>query len=237
MESEFSFDSVMERLKGSLNLANDAALCRLLGMSTSAYANRKKAGSIPLEKIVDVAAARDIDLTFVLTGKRGVITTGSSTPPLSAREAEGRYSSAADALVQVPLYDVRAAAGFGAFIEDQPAKEALAFRRDWIQRQLGVPERGLSLIYVAGDSMEPTLSDGDVIMVNRADRAIRQEGIYVLRMDDTLLVKKLQRMPGGMVKVSSDNPGYGSFELNSVALEHGDEAQLIGRVVWAARKF
>lgn len=153
-------------------------------------------------------------------------------------DAAGNYPKAgAQEFVQVPLYDVRAAAGFGAFIDDRPSAEALAFRRDWIERQVGARVADLSLVYVVGDSMEPILSDGDVIMVNRAERSVRQDAIYVVRIGDALLVKKLQRLPGGLIKVFSENSAYEPYTVKAADLESDEGDSVVGRVVWAGKKF
>lgn len=251
MKGELDFAAVTDRLKAVLGEKTDTALAAALGMSPSAFNNRKKAGSVPYEEIVDLAATRDFDLVYVLTGgaagavaaahalEPGAPANAPSTAHLVREplDADGNYARPPEEFVQIPLYDVRAAAGFGAFIQGEHVSEALAFRRDWIDRQFGAAPRDLRLIYVSGDSMEPALSDGDVIMVDRAQRHVRADGLYVLRFDDALVVKKLQRMPGGVIKIFSENPAYESFTLHSLALESGEDGQVIGRVVWGARKF
>ena len=138
--------------------------------------------------------------------------------------------------VAVPLYNgVRAAAGAGAVANREMPDDALIFKEDWIRFELGARPNDLYLIRVAGDSMEPTLRAGDTILVDR--RAIRpdREGIYILRMNDMLLVKRLQSLPGGIVKVASDNQAFAAFEVKLADIEDG-ELTIIGRVVWAGRR-
>ena len=93
----------------------------------------------------------------------------------------------------------------------------------------------LFLIYVEGESMESTLRPGDMILIDRRDQTQEKDGIYVLRLDGTLLVKRLQKLPGGIIEVTSDNPAYRSYSLKFSEMEGVDMA-IIGRVVWAARK-
>ena len=71
----------------------------------------------------------------------------------------------------------------------------------------------LFLIYVEGESMESTLRPGDMILIDRRDQTQEKDGIYVLRLDGTLLVKRLQKLPGGIIEVTSDNPAYRSYSL------------------------
>ncbi|WP_275100104.1 S24 family peptidase [Sedimenticola hydrogenitrophicus] len=135
----------------------------------------------------------------------------------------------------VPLYDVRAAAGHGAVVEEEQIIDSLAFKRQWIQQELHASPGDLYLIYVDGESMEPTLRPGDVILVDRRSaQAVPRDGIYVLRMDGSLLVKRLQRLPGRQVKVTSDNPAYEPFNLSLEA--PGEDLAIVGRVVWTGRR-
>ena len=91
----------------------------------------------------------------------------------------------------------------------------------------------LSIIRVRGDSMFPTLADGDDIMVDRSVAGARlQDGIYVLRRDDTLTVKRIAVHPGSKgLTISSDNSAYPSWPDCDP-----QEVDVIGRVVWAGRK-
>ena len=81
--------------------------------------------------------------------------------------------------------------------------------------------------------MAPTLNDGDDILVDLADGNERlRDGIYVLRADDALLVKRLAIHPvGRRVTIQSDNPAYS--DLPDCGL---DEIHCIGRVIWAGRR-
>ncbi len=87
---------------------------------------------------------------------------------------------------------------------------------------------------VDGDVTQPTLKNGSMIMVNR-DVDNLSDGIYVMRYDCNLLVKRLQMLPGGIIRVKSDNSMYDPWEITKAQL-HGDELALIGRVVWTGQK-
>jgi len=132
----------------------------------------------------------------------------------------------------VPRLEFGPSAKPGALEQDEAAAGALAFDPRWL-RALGVRQDMLSIIRVMGESMAPTLSDGDDIMVDRSDAGLRlRDGIYVLRMDDALMVKRLALTPKrGHVSIRSDNPLYPAFE--DVALK---DVALVGRVIWAGRR-
>jgi len=136
-------------------------------------------------------------------------------------------------LVPVARVPVRASAGPGAFPGEESSRPYFAFDPRWLKALTASPASKLSLIRVEGDSMAPTLSAGDDILVDLADGPERlRDGIYVLRVDGALLVKRLAIHPvGRRVTVQSDNPAYG--DLPDCGL---DEIECIGRVIWTGRK-
>jgi len=136
-------------------------------------------------------------------------------------------------LVPIVRVAVRGSAGPGAMPGAELTSPAFAFEPRWLKALTESPANKLSVIRVEGDSMAPTLSDGDDILVDLADGPDKlRDGIYVLRVDGALLVKRLALHPvGRRVTVQSDNPAYG--DLPDCGM---DEIVCIGRVVWAGRK-
>jgi phage repressor protein C with HTH and peptisase S24 domain len=136
-------------------------------------------------------------------------------------------------LVPVKRSPVRASAGPGALPYEQASKPYFAFDENWLKSLTASPASRLSIIRVEGDSMAPTLNAGDDILVDPGDCAERvRDGIYVLRADEALVVKRLALHPAGRrVTVQSDNPAYPDWPDCDI-----DELQCIGRVIWAGRK-
>ena len=146
-------------------------------------------------------------------------------PPLEERRP-------VDGLVAIPRYNVSASAGPGALDGSERPVAHIGFEPAWLERVCRARPRDLSIIRVEGDSMFPTLGDGDDIMVDRsaANRKV-QDGIYVLRRDDTLLVKRLTVNPSGStLTISSDNNTYACWPDCKPS-----DIEIIGRVVWAGR--
>ncbi len=129
-------------------------------------------------------------------------------------------------LVSVARIDAAASAGPGGLVEDDRPDGALRIDGALL-RQLRVRPDQASMIEVAGDSMLPTLSDGDTILVDRGDRRGVSGAIHVVRHDGVLLVKRLARVPGG-VELVSDNPDYSPIALSGTP-------DIVGRVVWLSR--
>ncbi len=132
----------------------------------------------------------------------------------------------------VPRLDVGAAAGAGAFAGDERARGRVPFASAWVREVARGGGRALSVIRVTGDSMLPTLADGDEILVDRADAADGlRDGIYVLRLEDALVVKRLALRAPGRLAIRSDNPAFPSRE--DVA---AGAVEIVGRVLWLGRK-
>ena len=136
-------------------------------------------------------------------------------------------------LIAISRSPVRASAGPGAIPNGERTQPYIAFNERWLRALTGASAADLSMIKVEGDSMSPTLNDGDDILINRGgcDEQLR-DGIYVLRVDDALLVKRLAIHPlGKRVTVQSDNPAYPDWPDCGLGDIH-----CIGRVIWAGRK-
>lgn len=134
-------------------------------------------------------------------------------------------------LILVPWLAVGASAGPGAHAEDERTRGRMPFPASWL-RQVGSSPAALSMIKVAGDSMLPTLGDGDDILVDGGDGPEQlRDGIYVLRIDDALQVKRIAVRPDGGLDVLSDNghyPGWPNIDA--------DRVSIVGRVVWMGRR-
>ena len=136
-------------------------------------------------------------------------------------------------LVPVKRITVRASAGPGALVAGEAANPYFGFDARWLKMLTSTTPAKLSIIRVEGDSMAPTLNAGDDILVDPADCAERlRDGIYVLRVDEALVVKRIALHPvGHRVTVQSDNPAYPDWPDYDM-----DEINCVGRVIWAGRR-
>lgn len=110
-------------------------------------------------------------------------------------------------------------------------KGTMLLDRSLLQALPNVHDDLLTAYQIEGDSMAPTLCEGDLVLVDTADCYALRDGIYVLRSDSTLMVKRLSINPAShRVTILSDNASYPSFpDCDPASL------QAIGRVVWLGR--
>ncbi|EKE78471.1 S24 family peptidase [Oceanibaculum indicum] len=134
-----------------------------------------------------------------------------------------------DGYVQVPRYEVRASAGAGALVHSEQIVDYIAFREDWVRRTLRRSPRDICVIEAQGDSMEPTISNGDLLIVDMSIGTIRDAAIYVISWRGVLLVKRISPKLTGELLIFSDNPRYSGDTLTA---DQAAELHVIGHVIW-----
>lgn len=128
-------------------------------------------------------------------------------------------------------YDVTVSAGGGSFVADENVRSEWPFDPAYLSNELGLGNAQLALLEVRGDSMEPTLSSGDRVMVNMSDKQVSQPGIFILYDGGGTVIKRVEKVPGiDKLVLISDNSRHTQYEID------GENVQIIGRVVWAARR-
>lgn len=135
-------------------------------------------------------------------------------------------------LVEIPVLRIEASAGFGAVATSEDALTRFGFDERWLRALTGARKMDLSIIRFMGDSMEPTLHHGDEGLIDSSDNHNRlRDGIYVLRADDTLMVKRIALQPGSRrITIASDNPAYPTWKDMDRSKIH-----VVGRVIWFGR--
>lgn len=149
----------------------------------------------------------------------------------SAREPDPivPYKPAAPDHVEVPVFDLRAAAGPGAANLESALKGSLLFRKNSLRKK-AISTSTSAVGYVRGESMLPRLRDGDSILFDRSDITIRSGRVYVFRFGDEVFVKRIF-VDGSRLRVSSDNksdPQWADWFIE--ASDH--DLEVIGRVRW-----
>ena len=194
------------------------------GVSSSTLMRWISGESTPVfQQLGRLVAAAGYSLDWVYNGqgpmKAGYSGGDSLTPSLAGMED---YAF-------VPLYDAQCSAGDGSWNENSRVLTHLSFTRYSLRKQGLTPDH-LSAIRIDGDSMEPVLNSGDTVLIDHTRTAIEGEGIYVLRFEDHLYAKRLQRNFDGVVIISA-NKEYAPVTVPSDRL---DELQVVGRAVWSA---
>ena len=210
---------------------------------TSELRRRMEAGGFNQKSLARAAGLNETAVRDILTGKSRHprhdtvqklaaaldCTAGELIDP-GAAPAHGM--GFAGELVFVPTYEVSAAAGDGIIIDVEYETGRLAFRQDWLRSVTSARTEELAVITVHGDSMYPTLANGDTILVDMTQRAPAQDGVYIVRFGDFVLVKRLLIDPVRReVTISCDNENYPRL----APVDPGD-IDVAGRVIWVGRR-
>lgn len=148
-------------------------------------------------------------------------------------DADGAFpAGAADAGDMVNIYNVEASAGYGALVGHEMVVDRLSFPPGYLNKITRSDPKNLAIIGVKGKSMEPTLSDDDIVMVDLSKTDLSYDGLFVVRDGgDSLLVKRISRgSRRGTVMLVSDNPQYPNQER---AFE---DVEVVGKVIWKGVK-
>lgn len=105
----------------------------------------------------------------------------------------------------VPLYDVPVSAGYGSFFDEENIIQRIPFDAEWLEREELGAER-LACLPIKGDSMSPGLKTSDIVLIDLTHQ--RGDGVFVLRLNGALRIKRLQWLADGRLRISSDNPIY-----------------------------
>lgn len=164
----------------------------------------------------------------------GWLLTGEGAQRDIDRIYQDRSGHILDNFVLVPRYNIEASAGGGSVIHSEQIVDHLAFKTDWVHKELGTTPKNLILVHAMGDSMEPTIRSGDLLLVDRSKARVKGEGIYLISLDEGLMVKRIDWLLNGSVAIRGDNPVVSREQiLPSIELE---KLRILGRVVWIGSK-
>lgn len=217
-------DAFSERLCLLVGKQSVRGIARKCGLSEGSIRQYLSGKSEPSRAaLVALADALNVNVGYLATGE-GPMMKGES----GNETAAGREALSADEYVLVPRYDVTASTGPGALVASEQVVDHLAFKREWVKR-LGLEAGQLALITAVGDSMEPAIREGFLLLVDLRHHQVSSDAIYILRFDHELIAKRLQKMYDGAVKIKSDNPAY---DEQLVPADQVGKLKIIGKVVW-----
>lgn len=139
---------------------------------------------------------------------------GINLAELSDAAANGTLASNGQSFIAIPIMNVEASAGNGSPVEHEGVSDLMRLNEVWLRQTFHVTPNSVTILPVKGDSMEPTIRSGELVLIEKIDPSGRPgDGIYIVRLDGTVAVKRLQSLPGGVIRVSSDNKHFASYDV------------------------
>ncbi|MDY0124335.1 LexA family transcriptional regulator [Sulfurimonas sp.] len=187
----------------------DKDVADILGISQMNFATMKKRNKIPFGELLDFCATKSISINWLLYGQS----------PESLVEATNRF-------FMVKYFgNVNASAGGGADADEEEA-HGIEIPHEFVIMLGGERElKYIEAINVSGDSMEPTFSYNDIVFINRSKTDLQRGGIFTIRTEAGLFIKRIQKRIDGKIDIISDNQVYSTQTLDP------SEIEVIGRVV------
>jgi phage repressor protein C with HTH and peptisase S24 domain len=215
------------RIKRTRDKDTQKEFAKTLGFSSSYISEVESGKTKPsLALLLKISQITKYSLHWLLTGQGPMLIEATES---MVREDSAFYGALGE-FTFVPRLALEDEAGMEAKGIEQGAKERYAFRRQWLNSKGNVED--LVLLEVRGDSMDPTITDGDAVLIDCSKKQVLAGSMYALRFKNAVIVKRLQPVGAARVKAMSDNKLYDSYEID---LETGD-IEIIGQVIWIGRE-
>ncbi|WP_439531531.1 XRE family transcriptional regulator [Marinobacter adhaerens] len=220
--------AIGERLTQIRGAKSQGAFAKELGVHKNSLGHYERGNRVPDAETLLKLVEMGFDANWLLTGKGQP--RADHAPAELSQDIE-KLKRLDEEFALILGYNLQVAAGHGAIAGEEAPTRELAFRKKWL-RFRGFNENDLALVFVKGDSMKPTISDNETVMVDTSERKLRDGHIYVIRNGDHLLVKRIQTLWKDGVQLLSDNKEYPPQEISSSDLE---ALEVIGKVVWVGK--
>ena len=210
-----TFHEIVEMIKDIISSERpekkilDKDIADLLSISQMNFATLKKRDKIPFEELLNFCAKRSLSINWLLYNQA----------PESLIEPTNKFYTVRY------FSDVSASAGGGSE-NDAFDSEPLVLEENFVFSLGGEKQlKFIEAINVSGDSMEPTFSYNDIIFINRSKSDISRGGIFTIRTEHGLFIKRIQVRLDGKLDIISDNKDYPTY------VAQRNEVEVIGRVV------
>ena len=210
------FDIYLKRVCQATNLKTQTELACALKINRSAITQARKKDCFPDKWFMQLFRLYGINPEWIESG------TGTTF-------IKGIKQEISNEFVKIPKVKARLCAGGGSFEADSNIESYFLIQREWFKNK-GNPDK-MVLMGITGTSMEPSLKDGDTVLINEGEKKILAGAIYAVGVDDTIMVKRLEKHPNKLVLLSDNQ----SFMPVFFKAEDMESVRIIGKVIWCCR--
>ena len=211
-----SVDALILRLADVTGISSQIELASVLDINRSGITHARNRNRIPDKWIMKLYKTFGLNPGWIETGTGPVYMDGGDSSM---------------AVRSVPKVKARLCAGSGSFEVGQQVLESLQFQAAWLSRKGSANQ--MVAMEIFGNSMEPELREGDTVLIDQSQTLVIAGAIYALGIEDTILVKRIEKHPNKLV-LCSDNHDYSPIYLNG---EEIDKVRVIGKVIWSCREY
>ena len=210
-------DSFLQKVYEATGFRYQNELASALGINPSGITQARKNDSVPAKWILLLYRKYGLNPGWLEEGVGPIFIKSTHTDGAEFR--------------QVPKVKARLCAGGGSFEVGSEIEGYYSFRMDWLSKK-GTAEK-MVLLDIFGNSMEPEFREGDTVLIDESQKDVLAGAVYAVGIDDTIMVKRVEKHPKGLVLLS-DNTKYESLYLEN---EDVNRVRIIGKVIWVCREF
>ncbi len=210
-------DELIDRILGATGISSSSELAKELGINRSGITHARNNNRIPDKWIVKLYRKFGLNPGWLDTGVGTVFMNGAS-------ELDVDFKA-------IPKVAARLSAGTGSFDVRESVTEYLSFQSKWLAAKGSA--NNMVAMEVFGQSMEPVIKEGDTVLIDQSRTDILAGAIYAVGVEDTILVKRLEKHPNKLV-LCSDNKTYEPIFLERDQME---TVRIIGKVIWSCREY
>lgn len=206
---------------------SQAQLARRIGVSQQTIWKLVTGASGSSKHLRQIARELDTSEEYLLGETNNpAVTLGEHLPAWGGPKPEVPESA-----VMIPQLEIGYSMGGGCVFSDYAQTAMVPFPREWLRPMIGGTFADLFVARGEGDSMMPTLLDGDLCIIDTAQKTIvKQDRLWCLSYGDLGMIKRVRILPDGGALVISDNPAVENFTA------YDSEMHTIGRVIWIGRR-
>ncbi len=215
--TENKIDILLKRILDATGINSQSELARELEINRSGITHARNNNKIPDKWIVKLYRKFGFNPRWIETGIGNVF-----IHTQSDNDTEFKY---------IPKVAARLSAGTGSFECEEDITDYLSFQTKWLSNKGSA--NNMVAMEVFGQSMEPIIKEGDTVLIDQSQKSILAGAIYAVGVEDTILVKRLEKHPDKLV-LCSDNKDYEPIYLER---EDTDKVRIIGKVIWSCREY
>ncbi len=215
--NENKIDALIKRILNATGISSQSELANELEINRSGITHARNKNKIPDKWILKLYRKFGFNPKWIESGVGSVFIHTQSAGDIDFKS--------------VPKVAARLSAGTGSFECEEDITDYLSFQTKWLANKGSANH--MVAMEVFGQSMEPVIKEGDTVLIDQSQKSILAGAIYAVGVDDTILVKRLEKHPDKLV-LCSDNKDYEAIYLDR---EETDKVRIIGKVIWSCREY
>lgn len=211
------FDNFLKRVFEATGLRSQNEMASAMGINRSAISQARNKNAVPEKWLLQLYRLFGLNPDWLAFGSGPTFLTPNANQDV--------------AFTNIPKVKARLCAGDGSFEVGSEIEGYYAFRNEWLHKKGNRAK--MVLLDIFGNSMWPELRDGDTVLIDESQKDILAGALYAVGIDDTIMVKRLEKLPAKLVLLS-DNRDYTPIFLENEDIK---KARIIGKVIWSCREF